>query len=163
MDSLELSENLTVTGTSTLSGRVTTSGTTTISSSFDGFELYDDFTMGTGTAKVVASNNLGADLICRKNATALYFDSTTDFSPSLQVALGTSTTATGYSTNLKASTTIASTSDQVIDITYASSFLLKIGESIVGALSDTQGTNSSSTNYGNWTGHLKVPCSLVSG
>lgn len=147
--------SLTVTAASTLTG------SSTITKSFDGFVAWDDFTEATGTAKAVYTNTAG-DMWCNGANGGLLFDNTTAHqAPALQVSMGTSTSATGYSINLLASTTVATTSDQVIGITYTANFLLLAGESIVAALSDTQGTNSSSTNYGNWAGELGFNCRLI--
>ena len=135
--------------------------TSSIAKSFDGFVAWDNLTMATGTAKAVYTNTAG-DMWCNGANGGVLFDNTTAHqAPALQFSMGTSTSATGYSTNLLASTTVATTSDQIIGITYTANWLLKSGESIVGALSDTQGTNSSSTNYGNWTAEFGFFCRLI--
>lgn len=139
----------------------TLTGSSTITKSFDGFVAYAAFTSATGTAKAVYTNTAG-DMACDSDNAVVYFDNTTlHQAPSLQFSIGTSTSATGYSTAISASTTVATTSDQVFDVTYATPWILKSGESIVGALSDTQGTNSSSTNYGNWSGQFGFHCWLI--
>lgn len=141
---------LTVTGASTLTG------TTTITKSPDGFTAYMSFTVATGTAKAVYTNPSN-DMVC--DGRSAYFQGIgTTFAPSLVVAFGTSTSATGYSTNLLASTTLATTTNQFFAETFVTPFRLKSGESIVGALSDITNSEASSTNYSNWSMQYGVQC-----
>ena len=146
----------TITNPWTFASTLTVNGTTTIARSPDGFVVWDDFTMSTGTAKAVYTNSGGA-LLCDDDSGAIYFDSTA-FSPSLVVSIGTSTSATGYATNLLASTTIATSSDSVIDITYAAPFVLAYNESLVAALSDITNSIASSTHYSNWIVQFGIHC-----
>ena len=135
---------------------LTVIGTTTIAKSPDGFVAYMGFTMATGTAKAVYTNP-SSDLVC--DGRSGYFQGVgTTFAPSLVVAFGTSTSATGYSTNLLASTTLATTTNQFFAETFVTPFRLKSGESIVGALSDITNSEASSTNYSNWSMQYGVQC-----
>ncbi len=132
-------------------------GTTTVASSPDGFVAWDDVTtVATGTAKAVFTNT-GNPMMCGDESGAIFFDST-GFSPSLVVSMGTSSTATGYSAGLLASTTVATTTDAVVDLTYAAPFRLANGESIVLSLSDITNTAASSTFYSNWGIQFGVQC-----
>ena len=144
------------TGAITTSGNLAVTGTTTITKSPDGFVAYMGFTMATGTAKAVYTNP-SSDLVC--DGRSAYFQGIgTTFAPSLVVAFGTSTSATGYSTNLLASTTLATTTNQFFAETFVTPFRLKSGESIVGALSDITNSEASSTNYSNWSMQYGVQC-----
>ena len=151
------SGDFTQSGASTLSGTVAITGTTTIAKSPDGFVAYDDFTMATGTAKAVFTNNFTSDMMC--DSESGFIDAVgTSQSPSIQAAVGTSTSATGYSATLLASTTLATTTSPVFTWTYGLPFKLKAGESIVAALSDNNWIISSSTNYSNWDMEMGVHC-----
>ena len=152
------SGGFTQSGSATLSGANTLSGTTTMAKSPDGFVAYMGFTVATGTAKAVYTNP-SSDLVCSRNGYFQGIGST--FAPSLVVAFGTSTSATGYSTNLLASTTLATTTNQFFQQTYASMFRLKSGESIVGALSDISNSEASSTYYSNWSMQYGVHCWIM--
>ncbi|KKU09803.1 MAG: hypothetical protein UX13_C0030G0005 [Candidatus Woesebacteria bacterium GW2011_GWB1_45_5] len=135
---------------------LTVTGTTTIAKSPDGFVAYASFTTATGTAKAVYTNPSN-DMVCDGRSAYVQAIGTT-FAPSLVFSLGTSTSATGYSTNLIASTTVATTTNYFAATTYTSPFRLKSGESIVGALSDITNSEASSTYYSNWTIQAGVHC-----
>ena len=150
------SGTLTQSGAATLSSTLAVTGTTTITKSPDGFVAYMGFTMATGTAKAVYTNP-SSDLVCDGRSAYLQAIGTT-FAPSLVVAFGTSTSATGYSTNLLASTTLATTTNQFFAETFVTPFRLKSGESIVGALSDITNSEASSTYYSNWSMEYGVHC-----
>ena len=147
------------TGAITTSGNLAVTGTTTITKSPDGFVAYMGFTMATGTAKAVYTNP-SSDLVCDARSGAFTGLGTT-FAPSLVVALGTSTTATGYSVSLLASTTLATTTDNFFGTTYTAPFRLRSGDSIVGALSDLAGMTASSTYYSNWSMGYGVQCRVA--
>ena len=150
---------LTVTGASTLTGTTTQAGF-----SYDGFIAYAGFTMATGTAKAVFTNTSGVNMMCGTGN--LYFDGTT-YAPAIVVGVGVSSSATGYSVSLLASTTIATTTDTFIMASSTAAlggsggFRLATGSSIVGALSDADGAMSSSTNYSNWDVEMAFPCWLM--
>lgn len=150
------SGELTQSGATTFSSTNTLTGTTTITKSPDGFTAYMGFTVATGTAKAVYTNPSN-DMVC-DGRSGFFQGIGTTFAPSLVVAFGTSTSATGYSTNLLASTTLATTTNQFFAETFATPFRLKSGESIVGALSDITNTEASSTYYSNWTMQYGVHC-----
>ncbi len=146
-------------GAITTSGNLSVTGTTTTTKSPDGFVAYMVFTVATGTAKAVYTNT-SSDLVC--DGRSGYFQGVgSTFAPSLIVAFGTSTSATGYSTNLLASTTLATTTNQFFAETYATPFRLLSGESIVGSLSDITNTSASSTNYSNWSMQYGVHCWIM--
>jgi len=145
-------------GTLAVTGSTLLNGTTTIPCSYDGTMAQKNFTMSTGTAKAVITNTCGANLMCQSGN--VYWDSTA-FSPSLVLAIGTSTSATGYATGLMSSTTIASTSDTALNVYSGNPFILPIGSSIIGALSDYNTTGASSTYYTNWTTEMGFSCRLM--
>ena len=90
---------------------LTVSGTTTIAKSPDGFVAYMGFTMATGTAKAVYTNP-SSDLVCDGRSGNISKELGTTFAPSLVVALELPLRLRGYSTNLLASTTLATTTNQ---------------------------------------------------
>jgi len=137
-------------------GDTSLNGTTTIARSYDGFVAQDDYTVASGTAKAIFTNNTGVSMMCDAESGFVDFNAT-GFSPAFYIAIGTSTTATGYSTNLIASTTVASSTDTVLPFTYALPFKLANTESIVGALSDVN-ANASSTHNSNWDVEFGVHC-----
>jgi hypothetical protein len=149
------------------------SGNVAVGGSFYTGYSYDDgeagsgaaFTMATGTAKWIwtNANTDKADALCRGGSSAVFATSTSGFSPTVQFSLGTSTSATGYATNLLASTTLASsTPPRVIPLTYTGEFVVRYNESIVGALSDTySGTAASSTYYSLISIRPQISCSLM--
>jgi hypothetical protein len=139
-------------------GSLTTTGTTTVAASYDGYFVYGAFTMATGTAKAVYTNTYGP-AVCG-GANGAIFASSTPFAPSIRLALGTSTSATGYSTNLLASTTVATSTRTLIPLT-SSLFVLNPGDSIVGAISDITNTEASSTYMANWTVSFSLECRLI--
>lgn len=144
-------------GLSIGSGGLTVTGTTTIAKSPDGFVAWDDVsTVATGTAKAVYTNT-GSPMMCDADSGAVYFKSN-GFSPSLVVSMGTSTSATGYATNLLASTTVATTTTAVVPLTYAVPFVLGNNQSLVVALSDITNANASSTYYSNWAIEMGIQC-----
>lgn len=148
------------------SNSLTSSGTTTITASFDGIIANTALTTlsATGTAKSVYTNTFGP-MLCQTGS--LVVRNNGSFSPSLQFAVGTSTSATGYSTNLLASTTVAtSTPGTTFNFTanfLTSSYILGSGESVTVSVSDITNTVASSTHYGNLTVEGRPRCSLIGG
>lgn len=139
------------------SNSLTSSATTSIAASFDGHIVYDDFTMSTGTAKAVYTNSYGP-MECKD---AYIYAKNTGFVPGLTFTLGSSTSATGYSTNLIASTTVGTTTTQLI-ASLSSVFILGSGESIVGAVQQAY-ADASSTHLGNMSAQFGVRCNLIGG
>lgn len=139
------------------SGEITLTGTTTIAKSPDGFVAWDDYTVATGSKKMIYTNS-GSDMMCDGSSGAVYANST-GYSPALSVSVGTSTSITSATmpTNLVSSTTISTTTDKVIPFTITHPFLLANGESIVGSLADVN-ANSSSTYFANWSIEMGVSC-----
>lgn len=140
---------------------MTVNGTSTTALSYDGFIANADFTIATGTAKAVYTNKTGRNMMCHSGGVLADSLSTT-LGPSFAVSLGTSTSGTGYATNLIASSTIATTTDRMIPTEYTGTFRLATGESIVGALSDRL-KNASSTYQTStyWNIDFGIPCWLV--
>ena len=157
-DTIDVSDGYQVDGTTIINGdgSQTFTATTTIAKSPDGFVAWDDFTVATGTAKMVYTNPSN-DMVC--DGRSAYVQAIgTPFAPSLVFAIGTSTSATGYSTNLIASTTVATTTNYFAATTFVTPFRLKSGESIVGSLSDIDNSAASSTYYSNWNIQFGVHC-----
>jgi hypothetical protein len=144
-------------------GNLTVFGTSTIAHSPDGFVMWDDFTVGTTTSVVrgVITNN-GSAVICDPNGLAVYASSTgaSLLAPSFMFVVGTTTSATAYSSNLMASTTVATSTSSLLGTT-TKPFLLDNGISITLSVGDAV-TNASSTYYGNWTtAEFSIPCRTV--
>lgn len=140
-------------------------GTTTITLSYDGFIAHDNVTVATGTAKGVITNSTGVDWMCK--AGSVYTNGTT-FAPSLVISVGTSTSATGDPTaiGLLASTTIASTTDTVINVNawnsgQGSNFILPSGQSILLEIYDGTTGVASSTYFSNWDIDMDFPCWML--
>src|SRR5574343_494174 len=74
------------------SGEITLTGTTTIAKSPDGFVAWDDYTVATGSKKMIYTNS-GSDMMCDGSSGAVYANST-GYSPALSVSVGTSTSIT---------------------------------------------------------------------
>ena len=148
-DAISLDSSLTVGTTASITG------TTTIGTLPATFSLNGTYKMSTGTPTTLFTNSKFDSMYCSSASGQVYATTTTagiasnNFAPSIVVSLGTSTSATGYSTTLLASTTIATTTPTVLT-TVSSRFLLRNGESLVGTLSDFNTTGASSTYYGNW-------------
>lgn len=143
---------------------LTITGTTTADNNLDGGFAEDFITVSaTGSAQFVYTNT-GGPKFCSAIDGGVYVNSVataaSPLAPSLVFSLGTSTSATGYSTNLMASTTAASTTDMVLT-TNAYRFILAPGDSIVGAISDGIQNVASSTYFSNWQVNFKIPCSLL--
>jgi len=155
-DNWSVGGNLTVTGTSSFA-------TTTVTRSFDGWVERVGFTVATGTAQMVITNNTGTDWVCHDgaiNANAV----SPGYSPPLEISMGTSTSATGEGLGLLASTTLATSSDKVIELdayTVGGSFVLAATESIVAIVLDGTDFQASSTNFANWTIESAFDCRLI--
>lgn len=132
-------------------------GTTTIEKSPDGFVLWDDFTVGTTTPVRGALTNNGSPLMCDGKSLYVYSDATAAFAPSFKFTVGTTTSATDYSANIVASTTVATTTDTVNN-GGGWNFLLANGASITLSVGDYSAAIASSTYYGNWSGQFGVHC-----
>lgn len=151
---------LTVTGATTIAGSLTVSATSTLAASQDGIMASASFTIATGTAKAVYTNSFGP-MLCRGSDALLYVhDDAGTFAPSLVFAFGTTTSATGYSANILASTTVATTTSKFIT-PGSNLFILGSGESIVGAISDGTTGVASSTYFSRWSAQFDVPCNLI--
>ncbi len=158
---LDVTNDLAVDDDTVLSGDLTVSGTSTIVMSYDGFRANSGFTMATGTAKAVYSNMTGKNLMCQGGGVIADSLSTT-LGPAFQVGCGTSTSATGYTTSLIASTTVATTTDAAVSFSYTTVWILPAGNSVVCALSDLQ-PNASSTYFTSsyWNIDLSIPCAMI--
>jgi len=149
-------ESTTITNPFIFTQGATLQGTTTIVRSPDGFVAWSGYVVATGTAKAVFTNT-GAPMMCDADSGFIRPKGTT-FAPSIVLALGTSTSATGHSVNLIASTTVATTTTSVIPFTYALPFVLGNNESIVGGISDYSAAIASSTFFSNWSIEFGVHC-----
>lgn len=138
-----------------IDGALNVTGTTTVAKSPDGFVAYAAFTVATGTAKAVYTNTNGP-MVCNATGGMVYSVGST-FAPTIAIALGTTTSASGYATNLMSSTTLATTSTNVTGFTYTKPFYVNSGQSIVASISDIN-SNSSSTYFTNWNLQFSVPC-----
>ena len=143
-------------GNVTISSHSAVIGTSTVSKSFDGFMATGTVSsVATGTKALTITNSGAADLCTGGGDSYLYFDSTA-FSPSLKVSIGTSTS----DTNLLATTTVATTTDTVIQLK-SSSFVNANAGTINLYLGDITNTSASSTYYDNWTIKLGVQCATL--
>lgn len=134
---------------------LTITGAATISESYDGAVNQSDLTIATGSPAATITNSTGVDMMCQ--GFAMYFDSDA-FSPSLTVGLNESSTGAGGN-NLLASTTIATTTDQVVGSSTLE-WVFEAGNSVVALLGDTN-SNASSTYFSNWDVELAIPCWLM--
>jgi hypothetical protein len=158
---IKTGSTLEVTGATTLSGLVTSP------LSYDGFKPYGAFTTSsaTGTVQNLYTNSSGYDFLCSSYSGGFYATTTGTvsayaFAPSMIFTLGTSTSATGYSNNLLASTTVA-TSTPVTTTIKQSVFVLRNGESVNGMFGDITNTIASSTYYGNWSARWQITCGVL--
>ena len=146
----------TFSGAVTNTGTVTLTGTTTIASSPDGFVIGGTIsTAATGTVRTVYTNTTGAKF-CDSSTGFLYVKNNGSFAPSLVWSLGTSTSAVS-STNLVASSTVATTTSTTI-VPNASSFILAQGDVLTAIFGDITNTIASSTYLGNWSAEAGVWC-----
>ena len=127
--------------------------------SFDPFIVGNtNLTIATGTSKFVWTATV--DTLCSGSLASMLASSTDAYklAPAIVFSMGTSTSATGYATNLIASTTTASTSPvSIVALTYTKNFFLRAGESITGAISDYMPT-ASSTDYSRIILRPSIPC-----
>lgn len=121
--------------------------------------MWDDFIVGTTSTVVRGSvTNTGTDaLMCDGNSAFVLSSSTAAFAPSFKFALGTTTSATAYSANLLASTTVATTT-QTVTKGPAWMFILERNASITLSIGDYTAAIASSTYYGNWAGQFGIHC-----
>lgn len=154
-DSLTLSDDLIVGKTSTLTG------TTTADVSYDGSTVSGTFTMSTTAPQALYTNTHGP-MACYQGLIDLASSTpgTYKFSPSLKVSVGTSTSATGNSLSLLASTTVATGTPTTYNLA-DSRWVLGSGESVVGLVGDYMTSGASSTNYSNWKVRIAIPCTLL--
>lgn len=156
---LTLDGAATVGTTLTVTGNTTLTGTSTITKSPDGFIAYGAFdTSATGTARAAYTNAAGP-MMCHGGS---FYITSSDFAPALIWSIGTTTSATGYSATLLASSTIATTSSNGVLPIYTSPFFLDSGESVTGSISDPDDfVEASSTNYANWSAEFSLHCWLL--
>jgi len=142
-------------------GSLTVTATTTIAKSYDGFLVGGGITpasIATNTVFTLYSHS-GGRAFCDTEVSNLFADST-GYSPALTISIGTSTSA-GYSTNLVASSTLATTTDAFVDpSTYK--FVLESGDEITAFLADVN-SNASSTYFANWDIEYQTLCWLIGG
>lgn len=130
------------------------------------FTMKGTFTVGTTSpVRAALENNTTKNLICDGDSLYVRSDAIAAFAPSFKYAVGTTTSAissspgsVGYSANLVASTTVATTTDTVLGIAAGWSFLLPIGSSITLSVGDYTAAIASSTYYSNWRGQFGIDC-----
>ncbi len=134
--------------------------TTTVARSYDGFMAGGTVSsVATGSVKTLYTHS-GGRAVCDASQSALYANSTA-FSPNLTISVGTSTSA-AYSSNLIASSSLATTTDSV-STGGAHQWVMDAGDKITAFLADTTGPMSSSTYFANWTIEFKTHCWLIGG
>jgi hypothetical protein len=144
---------------------VSLNATTTVARSYDGFMAGGGITpssLATGTTFTLYTHS-GGPALCDSSSAIFYADSTA-YSPSLIIDIGTTTTSGGYSANLIASTTLATTTDAVLGIAH-DLFVMNSGDQITARLADTYPSNlgASSTNFANWDLEFQTQCWLIGG
>lgn len=154
-DSLTLGDDLVVSGLTSLTG------TTTIAQSVDGLVVGGTIsTAATGTVITLYTNSTGPKM-CDASTGYLRVQNNGSFAPSLVWSLGTSTSAALASTNLVASSTVATTTTTDIAPT-ASLFRLAQGETLTVIFGDITNTEASSTYLGNWSAEAGIWCQDLS-
>lgn len=155
-DSLTVGEALVVDGLSTLTG------TSTVTQSVDGLVVGGTLTISTTSRQTLYTNSTGPKF-CTQSVSALHVATMQAFAPSLIFAIGTSTSAANPEVNLIASTTVATTTDTLVDAASDdSNFILKTGETVVSLIADYMTTGASSTYYGNWNAEYFLWCTDIS-
>lgn len=141
----------------TVDGILSSTGTSTSAHSPDGYMLYSSFTVSTTTPVRAALTNSYGPAICDGQSLYVFASSTAVFVPAFKVAVGTTTSATLYSANILASTTVGTTTQSILN---ASTWLfyLPTNASITLSVGDANSAVSSSTYYGSWTGQVGVHC-----
>lgn len=146
----------TFSGAVTMSSTLTNTGTTTVTTSNDGFVVGGTMsTAATGTVRTLYTNTTGPK-ICDADTAALYVKNNGSFAPSVRFSVGTSTSAV-QSTNLVASTTVATTTSAVVE-PITSEFVLGQGNVITGMMDDNNLSTGSSTYYGNISAEFHLWC-----
>jgi len=150
-------------GTLTLSGTNTFNGTTTVLASYDGFVVQPTVSYATGTVNALYTNTTGKVIMC--DAGGVYADSlSTSLGRNFKVSMGTSTVTTGAGINLLSTTTVATTTDSFLWLTYTKPFVLGLGESIITWFADVD-ANASSTYFTStyWRVQPAIFCTLLGG
>ena len=136
-------------------------GTTTVTESVDGMVAGGTMsTVATGTPRAIYTNTTGPKL-CDASLGNLYMNNNGSFSPSVIFSIGTTTGATISSTNLIASSTMATSTDSIFQ-TSSGSFILDNGHAITGIMGDIVNTQASSTYFGNIAAEFGVWCQDLS-
>ncbi|MFA6354022.1 MAG: hypothetical protein WCW93_03770 [Candidatus Paceibacterota bacterium] len=143
-----------------VTNRFSVDGTSTIAQSYDGFVVFNDVTVATGSPKLVYTNSTGVDMICDRN-TGVFYSNVTGYGVSLNISLGEMSSATTYSDGgLIASTTIATSTDTMTFFTATTPFLFENGNSLVVGVGDYTAL-ASSTYFSNWDMELGIDCRLI--
>jgi len=149
-------------GTNTLAGSTNITGTSTLTVSYDGFVVQPTMSYATGTP-VVYTNTTGKAMMCR--AGGVYADSlSASLGRNFKVSMGTSTGIVGAGTNLLSTTTVATTTDTFLGLTYTAPFSLANNESIITYFADVD-ANASSTYFTStyWRVQPAISCTLLGG
>lgn len=156
---------ITLTGSNsnlTVGGSITSTGTSTTGVSYDGFVVQPTMSYATGTP-VVYTNTTGKAMMCK--AGGVYADSlSASLGRNFKVSMGTSTGILGAGINLLSTTTVATTTDVFLGLTYTQSFVLGLGESIITWFADAD-ANASSTYFTStyWRVQPAISCTLLGG
>lgn len=152
------------TDTVTMTASMTSTGTTTVAQSVDGLVVGGTIpTTATGTVRTIYTNTTGPKL-CDASTAYLLARRTADFVPTTRWSVGTSTATAIASTNLVASSTLATSTTAVAKVVPASDvmFLLDEGELITAIFDDAQLVTASSTYYSRISVEFGVWCQDVS-
>lgn len=138
-------------------------GTTTVSHSYDGFMVGDEFSVGTETPQTIYTHTAGPAL-CNASFSGAFVDSTGD-NAALQFAVGTTTAAGLSSTNLIATSTVATNTDAYLLPTGSFFFQLNTNDVITATWGDGDSsagdTNASSTTWTNLDSEYQIGCWLI--
>ena len=151
---------LSTSGAATFTGASTFTGTSTVTQSVDGLVVGGTIsTAATGTARTIYTNSTGPKF-CDSGISYVYAKNNGSFSPSMRISVGTST-ASVTTTNLVASSTLATSTTKVI-IPIDSSFVLDNGDSVMAIFDDNNNSAASSTYFSNWSVEAGVWCQDLS-
>jgi len=142
-------------------GTLDVTGTSTFAQSVDGLVVGGTFSVSsTGTPTTIYTNTTGKKY-CDADTAYVYAKSSA-FSPSLQLSIGTTTSGTLPTANVIATSTIATTTTQVVKGATGNSFVLGNDETLNVLFDDITNAEASSTYFGNWDFEAGVWCQDLS-
>lgn len=155
------SGELTQSGAATLSSTLAVTGTTTITESVDGHVVGGTIsTAATGTIRTVYTNSTGPKR-CLNSTAFLYVKNNGSFAPLTRWSLGTSTSAIA-SSNLFASSTVATSTSLLTYPSAVGSFILAQNDVLTAIFDDKQNAEASTTYFGNLSAEAGVWCQDIS-